>query len=119
MPNVVIYEDDVLMRALLEEWLCEAGYDVSARASRDVRRDDADVVVASVYMPKRAGVEALREIRAAHPNAALIAVSGQFRAGLSVDGAAVRVPGVEHVIAKPLRRDDLLEAVRAMIGAPS
>ncbi len=89
-----------------------------APAPREASRDDADLVIAALYKPKRAGAEAVREIRAAHPKAAVIAISGQFRAGLSADGAAARALGVQKVIAKPLRRDDLLEAVRAMIGAP-
>ena len=119
MQDIVIYEDDDLMRALLEEWLRKEGYRVHAPALRDARRDDADLVIASVYMPKRAGAEAVREIRAAHPHAAVIAISGQFRAGLSADGAAARALGVQQVLAKPLRREELLEAVRAMIGTPS
>jgi DNA-binding response OmpR family regulator len=119
MSDIVIYEDDELMRTLLEEWLREEGYRVCMPAPRETRRDDADLVIASVYMPKRGGAQAVREIRAAHPHVPLIAISGQFRAGLSADGAAACALGVEKVIAKPLRRDDLLEAVRAMIGPPS
>ena len=119
MKDIVIYEEDELMRELLAEWLGDEGYRVRAPLPHEARRDDADLVVASVYMPKRAGAQAVREIRAAHPSAALIAISGQFRAGLSTDGAAARALGVQQVIAKPLRREELLEAVRAMIGAPS
>ena len=107
------------MRALLEEWLSEAGYRVRAAAPREAQQGSADLVIVSVYMPKRVGAQVVREMQAAHPGAPLIAISGQFRSGLSADGAAARTLGVQQVIAKPLTRSDLLDAVRAMIGAPN
>jgi CheY-like chemotaxis protein len=120
MSSIVIYEENDLMRALLEEWLSEAGYRVRASAPLDVQRGEAaDLVIASIYMPKHAGAELVREIQAAHPGTPLIAISGQFRSGLPAVGAAARTLGVQRVLAKPLSRADLLQAVRAMIGAPT
>ena len=63
-------------------------------------------------------VSRIRGIQAAHPNTPLIAISAQFRSGLSAAGAAAQTLGVQQVIAKPLVRAHLLEAVRAMTGAP-
>jgi hypothetical protein len=76
------------------------------------------LVIVSIYMPKQSGAQ-VREIQAAHPGTPLIAISAQFRSGLSAVGATAHTLGVERVIAKPLSRGDLLEAVRGMIGAPS
>jgi DNA-binding response OmpR family regulator len=120
MSGIVIYEENDLMRALLEEWLSQAGYRVRTLAPRDVRSAEAaDLVIASIYMPKHAGAEMVREIQAAHPGTPVIAISGQFRSGLPAVGAAARTLGVQQVLAKPLSQADLLEAVHAMIGAPS
>jgi CheY-like chemotaxis protein len=119
MSNIVIYEENDLMRALLEEWLTGAGYGVHAVASHDLTNGRlADLVIISVYMPKHAGAQLVREIQAIHPATPLIAISGQFRSGLSANGAIAQTLGVQQVIAKPLTRSDLLAAVRAMIGAP-
>jgi DNA-binding response OmpR family regulator len=116
MPNIVLYEADLLMRTLLSEWLSEAGYRVHFPGEREMPSDGrADLVIASVYMPKHAGVQYVRAIRSAHPSTPIIAISGQFRSGMSQGGAAARALGVQQVIAKPLVRADLLEAVRAMI----
>jgi DNA-binding response OmpR family regulator len=115
MTGIAIYEENDLMRALLKEWLSEAGYRVRATVARG---GTADLVIVSVYMPKQAAVELVHEIQAAHPGKPLIAISAQFRAGLSAVGATAQALGVQQVIAKPLSRHDLLEAVRAMIGAP-
>ena len=117
--DIVIYEEDQLTRNLLREWLAEAGYGVRRGAWDEAQcRGRADLVIASVYMPKQFGNGWLRDIQAAHPGVPLIAISGQFRSGLCADGAAAQALGVHQVIAKPLIRADLLAAVRAMIGNP-
>jgi DNA-binding response OmpR family regulator len=117
MSGIAIYEEDQLMRALLEEWLCSAGYDVqiaAPTATEPARK--ADLAIVSISSPKRAGARLLQEVQAAHPRTPLIALSGQFRCGLSTAGATAQSLGVEQVIAKPLTRDALLGAVHAMIG---
>jgi DNA-binding response OmpR family regulator len=104
------------MRALLKEWLGQAGYRVLEGGPRGVRgQQTGDLVIVSVYMPKQAGLQ-LREIRAAHPRIPLIAISGQFRSGLSCKGMTARMLGVQQVLAKPLELRHLLEAVRTVIG---
>jgi len=76
MSNRVIYEENDLMRALLEEWLGEAGYRVLAAASHDLHGGTlADLVIVSVYMPKQGGARLVREIQALYPGTPLIAIS--------------------------------------------
>ena len=107
------------MRALLEEWLSEAGYRVLAAASHDLHGGTlADLVIVSVYMPKQGGARLVREIQALYPGTPLIAISGQFLPGFSASGAIAQALGVQRVIAKPLARIDLLGAVRSLIGEP-
>jgi DNA-binding response OmpR family regulator len=120
MPDIVIYEDNDLMRALLEEWLSKAGYRVCAATECSASdAGAADLVIVSLYMPKEAGPRRVGEIQAAHPDTPVIALSAQFRAGLSANGTTARTLGVQQVIAKPLTCADLLAAVRAIIGPSS
>jgi DNA-binding NtrC family response regulator len=116
--DIVIYEEDSLTRALLYQWLGEAGYRVRIGMPRVTDPDRAALVIVNVFMPKHAGAQWIRSIQAAHPNTPLIAISGQFRSGLSAAGATAQTLGVRKVIAKPLVRTDLLDAVRGIIGAP-
>ena len=111
MSSIAIYEQDRLMHALLQEWLCSAGY--------QVRDGDVDLAIVSIYNPKQAGGCTLPAIQAAHPKTPMIALSGQFRGGLSSAGSTAQSLGVAQVIAKPLTRDALLGAVHAMIGPPT
>ena len=121
MSSIVIYEEDDLMRALLEEWLRNAGYRVHGAATihNAPVQENADLVIVSIYMPKHAGVPLVCETRAAYPGTPLIAISGQFRSGLSTNGATAQTLGVAQVIAKPLSRESLLATVRGIIGAPT
>jgi len=108
------------MRALLQEWLCSAGYHIQVAAPPGTAPPGkVDLAIVSIYSPKHEGAQLLREVQAAHPRTALIALSGQFRCGLSSVGTTAQSLGVAQVIAKPLTRDALLGAVHAMIGPPS
>jgi DNA-binding response OmpR family regulator len=117
--DIVIYEEDQLTRNLLREWLGQAGYCVRNGALREAQGSRAaDLVIASVYMPKQTGARRVRDIQAAHQGTPLIAISGQFRSGLCAAGATAQALGVQQVIAKPLIRADLIAAVRGIIGTP-
>ena len=117
MSGIVIIEEDALMRGLLVEWLSAAGYPVRASAPGEAEAPDrADLVIVDVYMPRNAGAQRMRDVRSAHPQAALIAISGQFRPGLAGSSAAADALGVHQVIAKPFSQSDLLAAVHRVIG---
>jgi CheY-like chemotaxis protein len=107
------------MRSLLKEWLSGAGYRVSAVGPGEPSPGTGtDLVIVSIYMPKNGGAQLVRQIQAAHPGVPVIALSGQFRSGLSTVGATAQALGVHQVIAKPLSRGDLLDAIRAIICPP-
>jgi DNA-binding NtrC family response regulator len=114
--DIVIYEEDFLTRTLLEEWLGEAGYGVRVGNRCNPTVDGAcDLVIVSVYMPKNGGGQCLRDIQDAHPDTPVIAISGQFRPGLSASGATAQKLSVRQVVAKPLSRQELLESVRGIM----
>jgi DNA-binding NtrC family response regulator len=119
MSGIAIYEEDQLMRALLQEWLCSAGYHVHATPLSKGPASRVDLAIVSISSPKHAGAHMLREVQAAYPGKPVIALSGQFRGGLSTAGPAAQSLGVAQVIAKPLTRDALLGAVQDMIGPPN
>jgi DNA-binding response OmpR family regulator len=117
MLDIVLFEEDDLMRGLLEEWLTGAGYRVHKATARGAPiANAADLVIVSIYMPKHTGKHLVDEIRAAYPGTPLIAISAQFRAGLSTAGVTAQSLGVAQVIAKPLTRAALLGAISAIIG---
>jgi DNA-binding response OmpR family regulator len=117
MSSIVIIEEDDLMRGLLHEWLTVAGYAVRKRGLREPPAGDrTDLVIVDLYMPRQAGVDLVRAAQQAHPGTPVIAISAQFRPGLTGSWWAARVLGARKLIAKPFTREDLLAAVRAVIG---
>jgi DNA-binding NtrC family response regulator len=116
--DIVIYEEDFLTRTLLEEWLGEAGYRVRVGNRCNPGGDGpCDLVILSVYMPKQGGAQCVRGVQEAHPGTPVIAISGQFRSGISANGATAQKLCVRKVVAKPLTRQELLESVRGIIEA--
>ena len=119
MSRIVIIEYDLLIRSLLAEWLTADGYRVHGLAEDNAQTPPpVDLVIVDVYMPRGLGVERLRSARRAYPGVPIIAISGQFRAGLDCAGATAQALGVDRVIAKPFGRKALLHAVRSVIGLP-
>jgi len=119
MSGIAIIEDDAQMRSLLTEWLTAEGYRVNGvSGGHALARGPADVVIVDVYMPRHLGVERLRSARADYPGMPIIAISGQFRPDVECAGPAAKALGVERVIAKPFKREALLDAVRSLIGQP-
>ena len=117
MSTIVIMEADDLMRGLLNEWLSAEGYSVRVQRLREPPSSgSADLVILDLYMPRQNGAETVRAVQQSYPGAAVIAISGQFRSGLDRSWRAARALGVRRLMAKPFTRDDLLAAVRALIG---
>ena len=116
MGGIAIYERDYLMDTLLREWLSGAGYSVCDSAIVSNCSLRAGLVIVSVATPKEEGDALLHTVKLAHPWTPIIALSSQARSGLSSAGAAAHALGVERVMAKPLRRGELLAAVEAVIG---
>jgi DNA-binding response OmpR family regulator len=105
---IAIHEEDDLIRELLERWLGEAGYAVSASA------DQAPcLVIANVPSPHRAQalIQSLRAVYAAP----ILALSGRFRRGLAGSAEAARRLGVRKVLPNPFNRKELLTAVAASL----
>src|SRR6266446_4149388 len=117
MSSIVIIEEDDLIRGLLTEWLTGAGYAVRERGLRAAPAGEGAVlVIVDLYMPRQAGVDVVRAVQQAHPGTPVIAISAQFRPGLAGSWWAARALGARKLIAKPFTREDLLGAVRALIG---
>lgn len=118
LSAVAIYERDDLMHGLLREWLSGAGYAVRDSLLPSHPAAAVDLAIVSITMPKQESNAMLRGVQRRHPRIPIIALSSQARSGLSSDGTAARALGVERVLAKPLTRNELLAAVRDVIGPP-
>lgn len=122
--DILVIDDDEILRELVTDWLESAGYRVR-RASdccsgvAELGRQAPALVVSDMFMPGPCGVEAIRELKREHPDVALIAVSGHFNSGQGISAAAAIAAGADRALAKPVKRADLLRAVAELVGAPA
>ena len=123
-PEVLVIDDDEIMRDLVADWLEAAGYAVrkatSCRAwiGQLLARQSPALIVTDMLMPGPCGSEAIAKLKKQHPNSALIAVSGQFNTGQGLSAEAALAAGADRALAKPVKRADLLRAAAELVGAP-
>jgi two-component system, chemotaxis family, chemotaxis protein CheY len=123
MQDVLVVEDDELMRTLVCEWLTQAGYRVresidGEAAIAALRQEPAALVITDMHMPRRDGVQLLTWLRGSVSGTPVIAMSGHFGSGRCYTAQGALALGASHVLPKPFTREELLGAVRALIGIP-
>jgi len=113
MSNIVIYEENDLMRALLEEWLSEAGYRVwQPRRTTCTEAPWQISSLSACTCPNERARGWCVKYRHCIRNT-FDRDFGTVSSRFSASGAIARALGVQRVIAKPLARIDLLAAVRS------
>ena len=121
--EILVIDDDPIMRELMVDWLEAAGYPVHKAtdcnsACAALERGPA-LVVSDMWMPGPCGAEAIRTLRARHPQLQLIAVSGHFGSGQGCSAQEALAAGAARAFPKPVKRAQLLAAVAELIGPPA
>jgi CheY-like chemotaxis protein len=122
--DVLVVDDDAILRDLVADWLQGAGYKVrkaaDCRSALQALEEAAPaLIVSDMFMPGKCGAAAIGELKRCAPNAPLIAVSGYFKSGSGVSADEALAAGAARALAKPVRRAQLLIAVSELIGPPS
>lgn len=120
MIEVLIVDDDALMRGMLAEWLSEAGYRVRQAESGSValqmlRSRPAELLITDMDMPGCDGAQTLEDARRLLPGLPVIAISGGARDGRQNWSATALKRGATKALAKPFERQVLLAAVADVV----
>ncbi|MGE5175919.1 MAG: sigma-54-dependent transcriptional regulator [Hyphomicrobiales bacterium] len=111
--SILVVEDDVEMRSLLEDELREASFDVrtagdGSEALEVLTRAEVDVVVTDLQMPGLRGQDLLAEVRVREPELPVVIIT----AFGSIESAVLAMQtGAYHYIPKPFRMEQLLLTV--------
>ena len=117
--RVMIVDDALFMRNMLKDIFARAGYDVVGEAEdgeaaleryQEIR---PDLVTMDIVMPKRSGIEALRDIISEDPQACVVMVSALGQDSLVLEAVET---GARDFIVKPFKEDKVLEVVRRVAG---
>jgi DNA-binding NtrC family response regulator len=121
--QILVIDDDRIMRDLMSDWLEAAGYsvhkatDCNAACAALESRSPA-LVVSDMWMPGPCGAGAIAFLKNRCPGTKLIAVSGHFGSGQGCSAQDALQAGAERALAKPVKRAELLGAVAELIGPP-
>ena len=121
--DVLVIDDDAIMRELMADWLEAAGYRVRkaegcGAAIAELRQHTPALVVTDMFMPGPCGAEAIARLKAERPGIGLIAVSGYFNSGHGLSAEAALSAGADRALAKPVKRRELIQAVAELVGPP-
>lgn len=122
MANVLIIDDDDMVRTMLLRTLTRGGHvAVGARDGVEgveaFRQNPVDLVITDIFMPNQEGLATIMELRRSHPGIKIIAISGGgARASLDVLPVAEAL-GAQKTLRKPFTPAEVMDAVREVLDA--
>ena len=120
MADILVIEDDAIMREAVAEWLRAAGYGVRTAEDGDAGLASVSaalpaLVVTDLHMPGTGGAAVIGELKQRHPEIPVIAISGLFESGFGMSADDVVALGAARALAKPFKRRDLLSIVAELL----
>jgi len=118
MSNVLIVDDEELVRTLLQVTLEGEGYEVEVaingrEALALYEQKPADVVITDIAMPEMNGFELIVELTRRRADVKVIAISG-----LAENLAIAKVLGACETLQKPFNVDHLSRTTRHVVARP-
>lgn len=120
--KILVIDDNSALRFSLAGALGRGGYQVVLADDGEhglamFRKEQPDLVICDLIMPRRNGVDTIQQIRRESPAMKIIAISGNSFA-MNVDGLATALEsGANDVIVKPFDSEDLLTRVTQVLGS--
>ena len=117
--RVLVCDDAIFMRTMISDILSGAGYDVVGEAESGVQAIERyrelrpDLVTMDIVMPDMGGIEAVREIIKADPEAKILMCSAMGQQALVVEAIQA---GAKDFVVKPFQPSRVLEAVQRVLG---
>lgn len=119
MAKIMLVDDAAFMRMMVKDALTKAGYtdlieaQDGAEAVEKFNAENPDLVFMDITMPNKDGLEALKEIKAAHPNANIVMCSAMGQEAMVIE--AIK-SGAKDFIVKPFKPDRILQTVSKILG---
>lgn len=117
---ILVVEDDEIYRERLMRAFRERGMEVFGAEDGDVAvsvaaEESPDLVVVDLKMPKKSGLEVLKEVRRLDESTKVVVLTGYGSIATAME--AVRL-GATHYLTKPADADEILAAFEREAGSP-
>ncbi len=118
--RILIIDDEVQIREMLDQMLTREGYEVASAANGKVgmrlfREDPVDLIITDIIMPEKDGIEMILELRHDFSNLKIIAISGGGRLGPDGYLEMAQKLGAHKTFFKPFNRKEILDAVEELL----
>ncbi|MDX7990785.1 osmolarity response regulator transcription factor OmpR [Xenorhabdus littoralis] len=115
--KILVVDDDMRLRALLERYLSEQGFQVRSVANAEqmdrlLTRESIQLIVLDLMLPGEDGLSICRRLRSQHNPIPIIMVSAK---GEEVDRIVGLEIGADDYLAKPFNPRELLARMRAVL----
>jgi CheY-like chemotaxis protein len=119
--NILVVDDEDMVRNLIRTVLKEAGYTVwvardGNEASKLLSQWAFDLMITDIAMPEKAGTVLIQEVRTHHPTIRIIAISGAMTAQPGIYLRMANSLGADYILAKPFLPADLLQLVKRALS---
>ena len=114
MAKILIVDDAAFMRMMLKDILTKGGFEIAGEeAVAKYNELKPDLVTLDITMPNKDGIQALKEIKAADPNATCVMCSAMGQQSMVIEAIQ---SGAKDFIVKPFQADRVLESIRKVLG---
>ena len=121
MARILVIDDYEPFRASVKDLLEANGYDVAVAVDgedgiRQFQQQPFDLVLCDIFMPKKEGMETIRDLRQLSTGMPIISVTGRSDAFETDFLRMTRELGATRAITKPFEVDDFLAVVRRCLA---
>ncbi|MDC9603632.1 two-component system response regulator OmpR [Xenorhabdus griffiniae] len=115
--KILVVDDDMRLRALLERYLSEQGFQVRSAANAEqmdrlLTRESIQLIVLDLMLPGEDGLSICRRLRSQHNAIPIIMISAK---GEEIDRIVGLEIGADDYLAKPFNPRELLARMRAVL----
>ena len=117
--RILVVDDAAFMRMMLKDILTKGGYEVVGEAGDGIEalakynELKPDLVTLDITMPNKDGIAALKDIKAADPNALCVMCSAMGQQSMVIEAIQ---SGAKDFIVKPFQADRVLDSIKKILG---
>ena len=117
--TVLVCDDALFMRTMVKDILTQAGFTVAGEAENGQQAVELyqklkpDLVTMDIIMPEMGGIEAVKKIMEADPQARILMCSAMGQQALVLEAIQA---GAKDFVVKPFQPSRVLEAVQRVLG---
>ncbi|MBN2542661.1 sigma-54-dependent Fis family transcriptional regulator [bacterium] len=118
IPQILIVDDELIVRESLVDWLSESGYESVAvddgyKAIEKVKSKDWDLLLVDLKMPKMDGIEVMRQVKEISKDIPIVIITGYPTVDTAVQAMK---EGAYDYIVKPFNPEEINLVIRNILA---